>query len=200
MKISILSKNNFILAKKKYIIYAFLIIPAGIILAIFLIMPEKRHASGNFIPVAYQGKAKNAAQSTVYLYFADKENRFLTAEERFIVKSDDPATFGKDIIDLLIKGPGKEHMRTIPKNTVINALYVTKNKTAFIDFGRQIVENHPGGIKSELFTIYSIVNSLILNIEEIERVKILIGGREAVTLAGHISLAPHFTADMLLIR
>jgi len=39
-------------------------------------------------------------------------------------------------------------------------------------------ENHPGGCKSELMTIYSIVNSLILNVSEIEAVKILIGGNQ----------------------
>jgi hypothetical protein len=62
------------------------------------------------------------------------------------------------------------------------------------------VENHPGGIKLELITIYSIVNSLILNIPAIDAVKILIGGREALTLAGHVDLRFPFKANMLLIR
>jgi hypothetical protein len=49
-------------------------------------------------------------------------------------------------------------------------------------------------------TIFSIVNSLILNIPEVDAVKILIEGRESMTLAGHIDLRSSFKANLLLIR
>ena len=52
----------------------------------------------------------------------------------------------------------------------------------------------------ELLTIYSIVNSLILNVPNIKAVKILINGNEAKTLAGHIDLQTAIKANMLLIR
>jgi hypothetical protein len=51
-----------------------------------------------------------------------------------------------------------------------------------------------------LLTIFSVVNSLILNVSEIDRVKILIDGSETSTLAGHINLQVPFKAHMLLIR
>jgi len=41
---------------------------------------------------------------------------------------------------------------------------------------------------------------LILNIPEIDAVKILIDGRDAMTLAGHIDLRFPFKANMLLVR
>ncbi len=44
------------------------------------------------------------------------------------------------------------------------------------------------------------VNSLVLNVPEIERVQILIAGNEAPTLAGHIDLQLPVKANMLLIR
>ena len=71
---------------------------------------------------------------------------------------------------------------------------------ALVDFSAEIQENHPGGVATELLTVYSIVNSLILNIAEIEVVKILIEGQESLTLAGHIDLQQPFEANMLLIR
>jgi hypothetical protein len=48
--------------------------------------------------------------------------------------------------------------------------------------------------------VYSIVNSLILNVTDIEAVKILIEGQESITLAGHIDLQQPLKANMLLIR
>jgi hypothetical protein len=39
-----------------------------------------------------------------------------------------------------------------------------------------------------------------LNIPEIDRVKILIGGGDTMTLAGHIDLRFPFKANMLMIR
>ena len=51
-----------------------------------------------------------------------------------------------------------------------------------------------------MLTIYSIVNTLVLNMEEIRWVKLLIGGQEAATLAGHVDLSHLFNADMLWVR
>ncbi len=91
-------------------------------------------------------------------------------------------------------------MRTIPKNTALNALYITKDGMAIVDLTVAAKENHPGGSQSEIMTIYSIVNSLVLNMPQVDRVKILIEGREAMTLAGHIDLRLPFKADMMLVR
>ena len=91
-------------------------------------------------------------------------------------------------------------MRTIPAGTTLKAFYITRDGTAYVDLSEAIRDGHPGGVKSELFTIYSIVNSLTLNIPEIDAVKILIGGKEAMTLSGHIDGRFPFKANMLLIR
>ncbi len=138
---------------------------------------------------------------SVHLYFGAKDNSFLIAEERGVPCSDNILLFGGAIIDELIQGPADSRlMRTVPEDVFLRAFYVTKDQTAFVDLSVELKENHPGGVKSELFTIYSIVNSLILNIPEITSVKILIKGVETLTLAGHVSLEAPFKADMLLIR
>lgn len=91
-------------------------------------------------------------------------------------------------------------MRTLPKETVLKSVYVTEEGTAYIDFSDAIREHHPGGVRMEMISIYSIVNSLILNIDQIKAVKLLIGGRETKTLAGHIDSRFPFSANMLIIR
>jgi spore germination protein GerM len=140
------------------------------------------------------------AKSVVHLYFADKNNSFLKAEERDLLHSNDPIEFGKVIVEALIDGPRTSLMRTIPESTKLKAFYNTQDGTAYIDLSDSVKEGHPGGAESELFTIYSMVNSLVLNIPEIHAVKFLINGKESMTLNGHIDLRSPFKANMLLIR
>lgn len=156
---------------------------------------EDRFVSGEKIELS-----DSFDDSIVYLYFADKGNTFLIAEERQIVHSKDPVEFGKIIIKALIDGPQKDLMRTVPKETRLRAFFITQEKTAYVDLSEAVRDNHPGGSQTELNTIYSIVNSLVLNIPQIEKVKVLIGGRESETLAGHIDLRFPFKANMLIVR
>lgn len=143
----------------------------------------------------------NSAQTTlVHLYFSDRENEFLTAEERSLEHPDNPAFFARSIVDALIKGPQRGLVRTISEKTAVRAIYVTAEGICYVDLTAAIADHHPGGIKSELLTIYSIANSLVLNVPEVEAVKILINGNESATLAGHIDLQAPLKANMLLIR
>lgn len=185
--------------KNKHLIYvaALSILVGSFGSASFFILPAMASEPDIFNTM---GETKHSERAVIHLYFADKENSYLIAEKRVLVQPDDPAQKGKRIIESLIKGPKEGLMRTIPLNTTLRALFVTKDKTAYADFSPIISEKHPGGCKSEIITIYSIVNSLILNVPEIDAVKILIGGREAMTLAGHIDLRFPLKADMLLVR
>ena len=150
-------------------------------------------------PVADERPA-DKSKLVVHLYFSDKENSFLSAEQRTLLYSKDVVEFGKTILEALIQGPREGLMRTIPSATTLHSLYVTQDGTAYVDLAATIKDAHPGGVHSEQMTIFSIVNSLILNIPEIDAVKILIDGSESVTLAGHIDLRFPFRANMLLIR
>ncbi len=135
-----------------------------------------------------------------HLYFSDRDNAYLMAENRVLKGDDDPAVFGKTLLAALVKGPRDGLMRTLPAETRIRALYVSDDGTAYVDISEEITMTHPGGCGSELMTIYSVVNTLILNITEVNAVKILIGGRDATTLAGHIDLRFPFQANMLMVR
>ncbi len=139
-------------------------------------------------------------ESAVFLYFCDRKRPYLVAEERLLSRSEEPVLFGREIIEALIKGPQNGMMRTIPASTALNALYITNDKTAFVDFSQEIRESHPGGSQMEYLTVFSIINSLALNIPEIEKVKILIAGQEIETLAGHIDIRDSLPANMLLVR
>ncbi|MEE8400098.1 MAG: GerMN domain-containing protein [Desulfobacterales bacterium] len=134
------------------------------------------------------------------LYFSDKDKPFLVAEERMLTPSDDPVVYGKTIVKALISGPQTDLATTLPRSTGLRGLFVTEPGIAYIDLTGNVMEEHPGGSETELMAVYSIVNSLVLNIPRIRAVKILIDGRESMTLAGHIDLRSAFKANLLLIR
>ena len=201
---------------RKHILYTVLaVIVGGIIYIFFVNMPLKpqvldipdlnrsdsdRPDSDRLDKETLTKGLPHPDRQVIHLYFADKDNSFLISEERSLFLSSDPAESGKQIIEALIHGPQKGLMQTIPGDGKLRALYVTQDGTAYVDLTRAVKEQHPGGVKSEYLTIYSIVNSLILNSSEINAVKILIGGSESLTLAGHIDLSSPFYANMLLIR
>jgi spore germination protein GerM len=186
---------------KQHIWYmAFALIAGATSLLVFALLsgnsPERK------LPAQTRQMANWEAAPTarVHLYFSDTENQFLIAEERTLKSPEDPALFARSIVEALIKGPQHGLVRTIPENTALRAIYVTHEAICYVDLTADATENHPGGIKSEILTIYSIVNTLILNIPEIEAVKILINGNEPMTLAGHIDMRLPVKANMLFIR
>ena len=48
--------------------------------------------------------------------------------------------------------------------------------------------DHPGGSSAEMMTVYSVVNSLVLNFQQIKGVQILIDGERGKSIRGHLSL------------
>lgn len=149
---------------------------------------------------SHSPKMPQTLKTLVHLYFADTSNRYLISEERVLEHPDDPSDFSRIIIGALIEGPRGQLGRTLPAETKLRALYITQNGICYVDFTPAVRELFPGGSQSELISVYSIVNSLILNVPAIDKVKILIDGKEPTTLAGHVDLTEPATANMLLIR
>ena len=109
----------------------------------------------------------------------DIENRIRQIVELLLQGGDDPVLFG-----------------SLPPDTRLNEVFVADDGVVYLDFNSAISDNHPGGVLAEQATIYSIVNSLTYNLEAIDRVKILIGGTEKETLAGHCLLLLPLNMDL----
>jgi len=121
----------------------------------------------------------------------------LSAEDEKIFKSAEPANRAKQILQKILDGPADTSlMASVPKDTKLQELFLTGNGVAIVDFSNTLSTNHPGGIANEQATIYSIVNSLTYNLPEVHQVKILIGGTERETLAGHCLLTLPLEMDL----
>jgi spore germination protein GerM len=76
----------------------------------------------------------------------------------------------------------------IPPDTKLRDLFVTERGDAFVDLSGEIIARHPGGSLGEIFTVYTLVNALTVNLPAVTRVQILVDGKEVDTLAGHVDL------------
>ncbi|MFZ1983149.1 MAG: GerMN domain-containing protein [Desulfatitalea sp.] len=181
-------------------------IPVGVAVAVAIfagwwIARQLAEAPQAQVSVSEQGpSAGPPAKRAVHLYFGDSQGRHLVAEQRVVEQPADDIALARLLIELLIRGPNKEGQRTLPADAHLRALYVTGTGTAYIDFEDDAFAGHPGGVGGELLSIYSMVNTLVLNVEKIRSVKFLIGGHEAATLVGHADLQEPFAVDMMWVR
>jgi len=136
----------------------------------------------------------------VKLFFpAMTGNNLLASEDQTIFKSPEVVNRAKQILQKLQEGPHSAAMfPSMPKDTKVQDIFISEEGIAFIDFSNTISANHPGGVLNEMATVYSIVNSLAYNVSEIKQVKILIGGVEKETLAGHCVLLLPFDMDLTM--
>jgi germination protein M len=137
------------------------------------------------------------------LYFANEDNTKLKLEIRYVDSTDikdSASNMATAIINELIKGPSDERMfkRTVPAEAKLRSPVSIKNKVATVDFSKEFKSKHPGGKDAEKMTIYSIVNSLT-ELEEIEKVKFLIEGKEQKEYIGHFKFDALFPRSTQLI-
>ena len=133
---------------------------------------------------------------SVRLVFASRGAGRTIEERREIVVMEDPASRARRIVEELVAGPADDEADgTIPPSTRVLSVFFDGTGGAFVDFSKELVDDHPGGSTGELFTIRSIVKTLALNFPDIERVSILVDGDEVETIAGHIDASVPFPVE-----
>jgi spore germination protein GerM len=106
---------------------------------------------------------------------------------------------GREIIGMQLQAAPSPFVSVVPEGTRLRAFYVTDRGDAFVDLSSEASSRHPGGSSTELLTVYAIVNAVTANLPTIQRVQILIDGREADTLAGHVDLRRPLQQDLSLV-
>jgi hypothetical protein len=69
-----------------------------------------------------------------------------------------------------------------------------------VDLSADLLSGIYPGIESESLAVYSIVNSITVNVRSVKRVKILIQGQEVDTLEGHADLTEAIFPDPTLVQ
>jgi spore germination protein GerM len=150
--------------------------------------------------VGDSAQVREATSQRIHLYFADQKGNYLQAEERKVL-AEDAISAIEAIMTALLEGPDDSKLvSTIPAGSRLLHVFVTDDGTAYLDFNLELLRHHPGGITAERLTLYAIVNSIVLNLEEVERVQLLFEGKAVSTLTGHVDISVAKTANLLIVR
>jgi len=144
--------------------------------------------------------AANVPHIIATLYYGTPDGQALAAVKREVALGEGPRAQGRQILQSELDSAPAPYVSLIPAGTTLRAFYITERGDAFVDLSPEVSTMHPGGSTNELLTVYAIVNAVTANLSAVERVQILIDGKQADTLAGHVDLRRPFERDTSLVR
>ena len=150
-------------------------------------------------PVRPQPPAATA-HITATLFYGSLDGQALVPLRREVPLAEGVLAQGKQILRAQLGAAPPPLVSVIPNGTTLRAFYVTTRGEAVVDLSRQIAANHPGGSLMESLTVYAIVNAVTANLPGVQRVQLLVDGREVETIAGHLDVRGPLGPDMSLVR
>ncbi len=91
------------------------------------------------------GGAARKEKQEVILYFSDKNELFLVPEKRYIPREKDPDAQAKRLVNALIEGSKSGNVNTLPSKAGVKDVKIASDRTAYVNFNREFIQNHPGG-------------------------------------------------------
>jgi hypothetical protein len=140
------------------------------------------------------------AHITATLYYGSSDGRALVPVRRDVPAATSVVDQGRQILGVQFQDAPQPYVQVIPKGTKLRAFYVTDRGEAFVDLSGDVVSAHPGGSLTELLTIYAIVNAVTANLPAVQRVQLLVEGKEVDTIAGHVDVRRPLERDATLVR
>ena len=171
-----------------------------IAIAIARMYPPPGPAPAEQASTTAPAETKEKAHITATLFFGSADGQTLVPIRRDVALAPSVVEQGRQILTAqLAAPPPASYVNVIPSGTTLRAFYVTDRGDAFVDLSPDVVRGHPGGSLNELLTVYAIVNAVTANLPAARRVQILVDGKEADTIAGHVDLRRPLTRNDSLV-
>ena len=127
--------------------------------------------------------------TTVELYFPDKNGEKLVLEER-TVDAQNALSLEKTVVSELIKGPeGKKLSPSVSGETKLLGIE-TKDKVCYVNFSSEFKTKTNPGSAATTMTLYSVVNSLCA-LDSVDSVQILVNGENGVEFGNFVLDIPY---------
>jgi len=137
---------------------------------------------------------------TATLFYGSEDGLALVPVRREVALAEGIVPQAREILAVQFQPAPAPYVSLIPAGTTLRAFYATERGDAFVDLSTEVISAHSGGSATELLTVYAIVNAVTANLPAVQRVQILVDGREVDTLAGHVDLRRPLERDLSLVR
>jgi len=146
-------------------------------------------------PAAVNGTPAPLPSVKVVLFFPGAEDARLRREERQIPRPTGPSVFLRALFTELAKGPTQSGLTgALPEKVKLRNAFLLPEGQAVLDLS--VDSGLAFGSEEELTIIASLVDTVLQNVADTSRVRILVNGEPAETLGGHVDL----TRPLLFIR
>lgn len=152
-------------------------------------------------PAPGDGADGPVVELAVTLYFPT-QGTALAGEARELSVPDDPERQLLALARALLAGPESPVLAApLPPGVTVRSVHLDGTGIAYVDLVAPEGEGPPpGGSTEELLRVYSLVNTLALNVAAVEAVALLWNGEQLVTWSGHLDTSRPLAADPSLVE
>jgi hypothetical protein len=131
-----------------------------------------------------------AEKTRVTLFFVAKDDGTLRPEERDVEKPTDAVGFARAIMREEIAGPKDPALvSALPAGMTLRNAFVPGDGRVVVDVNVDPAWARAAGSGEELACVGAVVNAMLQNIAQTDRVQILVNGNAVETMAGHVDLS-----------
>lgn len=144
-----------------------------------------------------QETASQAGEQVGFALYFPSDSGELRPEPRELKVTEAPKDRIRKVVEALLAGPkGAGLARPFPEGVTLGSVQLSKDGTAYVELRW---ENHPdpppGGSTEEIQRVYSVVDSVALNVPQVYRVVLLWNGAQRETFSGHLDLSRPLLPD-----
>jgi hypothetical protein len=145
--------------------------------------------------------AANKVTNRVARFYFESNDLRLVAESRNLALPESAGAAIPIVARELMKGPSSPSTyRLFPQDTEVRGAWLLPGGLVIVDLGGPTLqEGWQTGSHQELMAIQSLAHTMAANFPEVRRLRVLVNGTPAETLAGHIALSRPFTPDASVI-
>jgi hypothetical protein len=167
---------------------------------VFVEAPQRAEeaARAKLSQIALQSSDGTTQMATLYFPLLTEDK--IAPESRTLTWAQTDPDRVRQVVLALAEGSHQGYGHVIPTSTTVRAVFLANDGTAYVDFSNDVLSDLEPGIETETLALYSIVNSITINIPSVKRVRFLIQGQEVETLDGHADLTTAYTPDLTRVK
>ncbi len=137
-------------------------------------------------------RPRNIARRDVTLYFPTTSGESWRQELQTINGFDSEREEIEKTLTLLFTEMNKRHRKLFPQDMRVDGVFSDNNGLVIVNFGTHSEFPNVGGIRAEMASIESVLNTIQGNFPSVKAVRFLVNGRETETFCGHLDISRPF--------